>query len=81
MSETGWTPLMFAARLGMDSFMSGWSTLHVLVVKLNANNIQDFLTFPFISFSSCQRNLIKTFQIEGMIALITKMTLIVSSDL
>ena len=28
------------------------------------------------SFSSCQRNLIKTFQIEGMIALITKMTLI-----
>ena len=29
-----------------------------------------------ISFSSCQRNLIKTFQIEGMITLITKMTLI-----
>ena len=36
---------------------------------------------PVISFSSCQRNLIKTFQIEGMIALITKMTLIFSSDL
>ena len=36
---------------------------------------------PLISFSSCQRNLIKTFQIEGMIALITKMTLIFSSDL
>ena len=36
---------------------------------------------PFVSFSSCQRNLIKTFQIEGMIALITKMTLIFSSDL
>ena len=34
-----------------------------------------------VSFSSCQRNLIKTFQIEGMIALITKMTLIFSSDL
>ena len=34
-----------------------------------------------LSFSSCQRNLIKTFQIEGMIALITKMTLIFSSDL
>ena len=31
-----------------------------------------------ISFSSCQRNLIKTFQIEGMIALITKMDLIFS---
>jgi hypothetical protein len=27
-----------------------------------------------ISFSSCQRNLIKTFQIEAMIALITKMS-------
>ena len=34
-----------------------------------------------VSFSSCQRNLIKTFQIESMIALITKMTLIFSSDL
>ena len=33
-----------------------------------------------VSFSSCQQNLIKTFQIEGMIALITKMTLIFSSD-
>ena len=30
----------------------------------------------FVSFSSCQRNLIKTFHIEDMIALITKMTLI-----
>ena len=36
---------------------------------------------PKVSFSSCQRNLIKTFQIEGMIALITKMTFIFSSDL
>ena len=35
----------------------------------------------YVSFSSCQRNLIKTFQIEGMIALITKMTLIFSLDL
>ena len=48
MSETGWTPLMFAARLGMDSFMSGWRTLHFLVVKLNAKNIHDFLTFQFV---------------------------------
>ena len=31
-----------------------------------------------VSFSSCQRNLIKTFQIDGMIALITKMDLIFS---
>ena len=28
-----------------------------------------------VSFSSCQRNLIKTFQIEAMIALITKIVL------
>ena len=35
----------------------------------------------FVSFSSCQRNLIKIFQIEGMITLITKMTLFFSSDL
>ena len=34
-----------------------------------------------VNFSSHQRNLIKTFQIEGMIALITKMILIFSSDL
>ena len=31
-----------------------------------------------VSFSSSQRNLIKTFQIDGMIALITKMDLIFS---
>jgi hypothetical protein len=30
------------------------------------------------SFSSCQQNLIKTFQIEAMIALITKMALVFS---
>ena len=40
-----------------------------------------YINGPMVSFSSCQRNLIKTFQIEGMIALITKMTLIFSSDL
>ena len=31
---------------------------------------------PPLSFSSCQRNLMKTFQIEGMIALIIKKDLI-----
>ena len=31
-----------------------------------------------VSFSSCQQNLIKTFQIEAMIAVITKMELILS---
>ena len=41
----------------------------------------DYSRRPTVSFSSCQRNLIKTFQIEGMIALITKMTLIFSSHL
>ena len=33
---------------------------------------------PQVSISSCQRNLIKTFQIEDIIALITKMDLIFS---
>ena len=33
---------------------------------------------PDVSFSSCKRNLIKTFQIEAMIALITKMAMIFS---
>ena len=32
-----------------------------------------------VSFSSCQRNLIKTFQIEAMIAMITKMATILMS--
>jgi hypothetical protein len=31
-----------------------------------------------VSFSSCEWNLIKTFQIEAMIALITKMALVFS---
>ena len=33
---------------------------------------------PYVSFSSCQRNLIKTFQIEAIIVLITKMAMIFS---
>ena len=36
---------------------------------------------PLISFLSCQWNLIKTFQIEAIVALITKMALIFSWDL
>ena len=36
------------------------------------------VTHCIVSFSSCQRNLIKTFQIEAMIALITKMAMIFS---
>ena len=41
-----------------------------------------YLVFKYVlmyaSFSSRQRNLLKTFQIEGIIALITKMDLIFS---
>ena len=33
---------------------------------------------PAVSFSSCQWNLIKTFQIKALVALITKMALIFS---
>ena len=40
-----------------------------------------FIKNTAVNFSSHQRNLMKTFQIEGMIALITKITLIFSSDL
>ena len=36
------------------------------------------LVGPVINFSSCQRNLIKTFQIEAITALITKMALVFS---
>ena len=36
----------------------------------------DLEQLAFVNFSSYQRNLIKTFQIEGRIALITKMVLI-----
>ena len=53
------------------------------IVKQNKLRIA-FYYLPVLNFSSCQRNLIKTFHIEGMIALIaliTKMTLNFSSDL
>ena len=55
------------------------------LILMNKNILKhDKGTMPcpsMVSFSSSQRNLIKTFQIGGMIALITKMTLIFSSDL
>ena len=47
----------------------------------NNGAYEGVIAMPDVSFSSCQRNLIKTFQIEGMIALNTKMTLIFSSHL
>ena len=43
--------------------------------KRYGTDINKGLTTAQVSFSSCQRNWIKTFQIEGMIALITKMAL------
>ena len=50
------------------------------LAKMSKNVVIVFI-IPKVSFSSCQRNLTKTFQIEGMITLITKMTLVFSSDL
>ena len=46
------------------------------LVEVKPFHSKDLLLLPLVSFSSCQRNLIKRFQIEGMIALITKMHLI-----
>ena len=40
--------------------------------KSNKDSQTQAILHPRVSFSSCQRNLIKTFQIEDMIALITK---------
>ena len=69
-----WQELLF-----MDTFLPYLNELRLY----GDREVPNFLyrTLPKVRFSSCQRNLIKTFQIEGMIALITKMTLIFSSDL
>ena len=59
-------------------------TLVVYLLFCTLNNFhpsQNMMSVAIVSFSSCQRNLIKTFQIDGMIALITKMDLIFSWDL
>ena len=37
---------------------------------------RNFRSYSRVNFSPCQRNLIKTFQIKALIALITKMALI-----
>ena len=47
----------------------------VLKVRMEKAKLNKY-KYILISFSSCQRNMIKTFQIDGMIALITKMDLI-----
>ena len=46
-----------------------------------STKVKQITILPLVSISSRQRNLIKTFQIEGMIAMITKMDLIFSRDL
>ena len=73
---------------------NSWMALHNFVHPLSSSQWGESLSegtifmfmhlcfhIPIVSFSSCQRNLIKTFQIEGMIALITKMDLIFSWEL
>ena len=50
----------------------------ILKIPTHTKNLERSLTGPYVSFSSCQQNLIKTFQIEGIIAQITKMDLIFS---
>ena len=57
------------------------SRAELKIPRLEPARLGLITTVPMVSFSSCQRNLIKTFQIEGMITLIKKMTLIFSSDL
>ena len=69
------SPLSLAWPLGQ------WGQTNLGVeVDLTRSKSENSIYTPAISFSSCQQNLIKTFQIEGMIGLITKMTLIFSSD-
>ena len=65
---------------GMCSFVVGnWAHLDFgktgYLRKIYRNAIH---VLSQVSFSSCQQNLIKTFQIEGMIALISKTDLIFS---
>jgi hypothetical protein len=66
------------------SFKINSRSLFTMIYKLKNDNfkIQDFSPLiervTTVSFSSCQRNLIKTFQIEAIIALITKMAMIFS---
>ena len=47
-------------------------------IGVSPDSVQAIAEILKVSFSLCQRNLIKTFQIEDMIALITKMDLIFS---
>ena len=83
--------MLYRVRLDRGIHEPGFWTLvecfpKGLIRKQKLTNFyQIFLWLPvshlIVSFSSCQRNLIKTFQIEAMIALITKMVLIFSWDL
>ena len=62
----------------------GWRALVAFfanIEKKRERGIHFYCTLPHLSFSSCQQNLMKTFQIEAIVALITKMPLIFSWDL
>ena len=55
-----------------------WCSWFFRFVLIRVSFGHNEMNATLLSFSSCQRNLIKTFQIEAMIALITKMTTIFS---
>ena len=59
-------------------FMAGGAVMITALFIAAGMEVSQTTTATKVSFSSCQRNLIKTFQIEAMIALITKMAMIFS---
>ena len=68
-----WLPSRQKSKLFIHDFL--WNSTFDWIIARSCGNNYSSLFMPVI-FSSCQQNLIKTFQIESMIALITKMTLI-----
>ena len=73
-----WSPetnTHFLATGANDNLVHVWDDRNV---SAPIHTFSDHQAAIKVSFSSCQRNLIKTFQIEAMIALITKMILIFS---
>ena len=59
-----------------NRYFLSMSTVSVKVMNPSTAEWEEVITQ--VSFSSCQQNLLKTFQIETMIALITKIDLIFS---
>ena len=58
-----------------------WCSWFFRFVLIRVSFGHNEMNATLLSFSSCQRNLIKTFQIEAMIALITKTALVFSRGL